>query len=290
VDRTERAPDRGGATCGGLPVGIVALVEGAGAPDEPEGGGGRGARTPPEAPDRPWRHPSEIGLDAREQSDRRRGMGMALGFVAVAGVVLLGVAALTNLGSADSDTRESQPVAPSPLSAIVTVDSGNGAWNAIAAVLEGGRHAMASGAELGNTDGASISVTSGADGSAATVVATDDGTDMVLLELDDPFPVNGIDRAEVEVGGDFLFTFLDHMGHVETDAVAVSSTDAQALRSDGTPVSGVMGLEGWTDHQGPLTDSQGRFAGWVFPAKGAQMFAYDASYVAALADRMAGTG
>jgi hypothetical protein len=271
-------------------VGIVGPVEGAGVPDEPEGAGGRGARTPPEAPDRPWRHPSEIGLDAREQSDRRRGIGMAVAFVAVAGVVLVGVAALTNLGSSGSDTRQSEPVANSPLSAVVTVDSGTGAWNAIAAVLEGGRHALASGSELGEVDGASISVTSGTNRSAASVVATDDGTDMVLLELEDPFPVNGIDQAEAEVGGDFLFTFLDHMGQVETDAVAVNSTDARALRSNGTPVSGIMGLDGWTDHQGPLTDAEGRFAGWVFPAKGDRMVAYDATYVTALAERMTGSG
>lgn len=271
-------------------MGIVAIVEGTDEHGESGDIDRPAASTPPDAPDRPWRHPSEVGLDERVQSDKRRGVGMVIAFVGVTGAVLLGAVALSNLASTDSDRLDSDPIAQSPLAATVELESDAGSRRAIAALVEDGGHALASASELGQLDGVEITVASGEHTSPATAIAVDAETDLVLLELREPLPSGDVDHAQVQVGGDFVFTYLDHMGHMDSDTVVVESTETQALRANGSVAVGLMGLGGWTDHHGPLTDFEGRFAGWVFPAKGAQMYAYDAEYVNDLAESMAGSG
>lgn len=272
-------------------MGMVASVEGADERDESDSRTGSGTGIPPSAPDRPWRHPSEVGLDVREQTDRRRGLGMAVAFVSVAGLVLLAATALTRLGSDSADSMDSEALPAVPaVAATVEVDTASGSRRAIAAIVEGGTHAMANATELGSLQGASITVSAGGNATEAQVVSTDSETEMVLLELDDAVTLSEPATVEPAIGESYQFTFLDHMAHLDTQEVAVESVGSLALRPNGTPASSVVVLDGWTDHQGPLTDADGHLAGWVFPAKGAHMAAYDAAAIKTLAHQMASSG
>ncbi|MGI9579157.1 MAG: hypothetical protein ACR2OH_13230 [Microthrixaceae bacterium] len=266
-------------------------MEGTDEPEESDVSAGAGAGTPPSAPDRPWRHPSEVGMDVRVQSDRRRGMGMVIAFVGVAGLVLVATTALTRLSSNEPDPTASDERAGAPLvAATVQLDTAAGSRRAIAAIVQGGTHALASGSELGTIEGAGITVRAGDTITNASVAATDTDTDMVLLELDEAVDISDAGMVEPSVGDSYRFTHLDHMSHIDTEVVAIESLGEIALRPNGTPAPSVMVLDGWTDHQGPLTDSAGHLAGWVFPTKGAHMAAYDAGTVEALARRMASSG
>ena len=280
-------------------------MEGADDPADRAAGPGDSAPAPPDAPDRAWRHPSEIGLDARRESDRRRGFGLLAGLVVVGGVVLLGVAAISQIGSQTSEqvTVESDTAAPA-IAATVTVAGPTVSRSAIAVLMDDGRHALAPAAPLGRPDDKSISVHAGGMTAQAAVVATDPESEMVLLELEQPIQ-NGQALGSGPAGGDpsptsgepvstapspgeeYLFTHLDHMGDLRTEAVTVESTDARAEMADGTTAHGLLALHGWTEHEGPLTDSHGHLAGWVFPAKGDQMVAWSVDSVTLTAARLA---
>jgi S1-C subfamily serine protease len=236
--------------------------------------GDPGNRRPPEGADRPWRHPSEVGLDQRGRRDQRRGTlvgGVLVGF----GVVLLALGAALGL-SGPGEGAASDPTVPvservRPTLAAVDVEGPAGRRTVTGIVLDGSGHVVAPAAAV---DGASrVSVTCGdRPPQDAEVVAVDGSARLAVLRIPDPAgrpvtaagpPAVGTEvvAARASAGEGPVRTVPARIAAVPASPVGVDAV------ADGGPASAFATAATFDADDGALFDEVGRFVGLVVSAR-----------------------
>ena len=134
---------------------------------------------------RTWVHPSELGMDQRGRSDRRRGSLLAGGLV-IGGIGLLVAGMLMGIGWGASTDPSADPMdAAGPSIASLTIVSGGQRSTATGVVVDGDGHiAVHAGALTGATE---VWVTCGGRApERADIVAQDPQSDVAVLRVQTP--------------------------------------------------------------------------------------------------------
>jgi S1-C subfamily serine protease len=162
---------------------------------------------PPASPaDRPWRHPSEVGLAERGRADRRRGSALAAGLV-VAGVSLLVVGAVLGLAGARDTDRDVAASAPrdliEPTVAAVATATPDGRRTTTGLVLDRDGHLVVSAASVaGATE---VWATCGDRApQSARVLGVDPAVGVALLHVGEPAGRPVVEQREPTAGTDVL--------------------------------------------------------------------------------------
>jgi S1-C subfamily serine protease len=195
--------------------------------------------------DRPWRHPSEVGLAARGRVDRRRS-----GYVA-AGVLLGGLGVLfSGVLMGHLGRPGSEPLGPITAArptehavATVTFDGGgdDAAMTLTGVVVDDDGHVVTRAAALGDApDGSTVTVRCG-DGpdTTATVVGTDPETGLTLLRAED---------------GEGIAPVLAHRlprSSERVELVGATPTGTRRASAELAPRTAVLASFGLGDAQGP---------------------------------------
>ena len=171
-----------GATRDEAVIGIVPRMTG-GPPTDADGDGQR----PPGPGDRPWTHPSEVGLATRGNSARRRSSMLATGVVLGGlGLLLSGLVLGTTLEEPDVESATSEPVERIERSLATVVVERDGVRSmAGGIVLDEDGHLLVAASELEGADRVEASC-GGSELSEAATVARDDGSDLAVLRMERP--------------------------------------------------------------------------------------------------------
>ena len=172
----------GGATHAGASIGIVPRMTGGPSTDA----GGDGQR-PPGPGDRPWTHPSEVGLATRGNSARRRSSMLATGVVLGGrGLLLSGLVLGTTREEPDVESATSEPVERIERSLATVVVERDGVRSmASGIVLDDDGHVLVAASEVEGADRVEASC-GDSDASEVTTVARDTGSDLAVLRMAHP--------------------------------------------------------------------------------------------------------
>ena len=171
-----------GATRWGASIGIVPRMTG-GPPTDADGDPIR----PPGPGDRPWTHPSEVGLATRGNSARRRSSMLATGVVLGGlGLLLSGLALGTSQEEPDVESATSEPVERIERSlATVVVERDGTRSTASGIVLDDDGHVLVPASELEGADRVRASC-GGSEATEVTTVAHDTASDLAVLRMEQP--------------------------------------------------------------------------------------------------------
>jgi S1-C subfamily serine protease len=236
--------------------------------------GDPGDRRLPEGPDRPWRHPSEVGLHHRGRRDQRRSAlvgGLLVGF----GAVLLAVGAVLGLSGpgegAASDTTVPIAERVRPTLAAVDVEVADGRRTVTGVVLDASGHVVAPAHAV---DGALRVVVTCGDRppQEAEIVAVDGAAELAVLRIPDPAgrPVTAVDPPEV--GTEVLAARSSTgEGPVRTAPAQIRAASVSAGTADGSaaPDGAFAASSPLGSDDGALFDDVGRFVGLIVSARAA---------------------
>ena len=171
-----------GATRAGASIGIVPRMTG-GPSTDADGDGKR----PPGPGDRPWTHPSEVGLATRGHSARRRSSMIATGVVLGGlGLLLSGLVLGSTQQEPDTESATSEPVERIERSlATVVVERDGARSTASGIVLDGDGHVLVAASDLEGADRVEASC-GGSEATEATTVAHDTSSDLAVLRMERP--------------------------------------------------------------------------------------------------------
>jgi putative serine protease PepD len=268
---------------------------------------GSGART--------WVHPSEVGMDLRGRTDRRRGTVLAGGLV-IGGIGLLVAGVLMGLGWGPADepvdqTASTDSMAPSLAS--LTVATPTGRTNATGVLVDGDGHVAV---RAGALDGATSvwATCGGRPPELVQFVAADGPSGVAVLRLSYQGGQPVTAAASPRTGQDVLMVRAGS-GEREPQSwpAQVRSTRLSMLHDDGsvsdpmfrtaapdgpsalvsTTLAGattVAGATGDAEDGGAVFDRRGRFVGLVMDSGNSGQVAVPAHTVVAVARSLARTG
>lgn len=268
---------------------------------------GSGART--------WVHPSEVGMDLRGRTDRRRGTVLAGGLV-IGGIGLLVAGVLMGLGwgSADQPVDQAAPTdSMAPSLAFLTVVTPTGRSSATGVLVDGDGHVAVRADAL---DGATAVWAScgGRPPEQVRVVASDGPSGVAVVRLSHEggqavtaagAPRTGQDVVMVRAGsgeldpqswpaevGSTQLSLLHGDGSVSDPLFRTATADGRRALVSTTvaDVSTVTGAAGGSADGGAVFDRRGRFVGLVLESGTAGQVAVPARTVVAVARSLARTG
>ena len=190
----------------------------------------------PPASERTWVHPSEVGMDQRGRTDRRRGSVLAGGLVIGGlGLLVLGVLMGVGWGGDDDPLADSSPVdVLGPSLAALTVVTSTGQATATGIVLDGDGHLATRASTLAGSE-AIWATCGGRPPERAQVVATDPQADVAVLHVP-----TASGRAAVTGGrartGQTVLVVRAGAGEEEptTWSADVAAAGVHLVRADGT--------------------------------------------------------
>jgi putative serine protease PepD len=274
---------------------------------------------PPLGGERTWVHPSEVGMDQRGRTDRRRGKVLAGGLV-VGGVGLLLFGVIMGLGWGTDDAPRSEATtadAYSPTLAALTVRSSTGSSTATGIVLDGEGHIAVRASAIAGGDELWASC-AGRPPERAIVVATDEQADVAVVHVatesgravvDGDRPRDGQSVIVVRAGSgeeeptswtsDVLASGLHLVREDGSVTEALFSTAMAGSSGAGgssttsaiaTSVSSTVLTAARTAGDGVVFDGRGRFLGLVVGGDRSAQLVLPASSVSAVADQLLTTG
>lgn len=250
----------------------------------PPGGG------PDHSGQRSWTHPSEIGLQTRVHTDRRRGRALVAGLIALGVAVLVGTAGLaTAISGPDRPVNDAS--AQEPLSgclALVDMAGPQGTAQATGLLVDHGRHVVV--AADGVDTVAEVTVRIGDQSTPGRVVAHDSYLDLALIELGDRIGSPPEMSKASSVGDPLRIVLFDPAGHRRSSQVRVERMAATWSRPDHTIAKDVLTLSGDAAHTGVLVDPAGAVAGLVIGTTGEHSVAYDSDVLSSLVAKLLAGG
>ncbi len=272
---------------------------------------------PPLGGERTWVHPSEVGMDQRGRSDRRRGKVLAGGLV-VGGVGLLLAGVLMGLGwgNGDSPQATSSTVdAVTPSLAALTVVRGSAQSTVTGVVLDGEGHVAVRASAL---DGSSEVWAScgGRPPARAEVVASDDVADVAVVRVptesgravvDGTRPRAGAEVTVVRMGSgeaeptSWRSDVADSQVHLVQPDGSVTEAMFTTSVADPRPTTTLTGGSSSTilttvsrtdvvPGDGAVFDGRGRFLGLVVRGDRTSQFVVPASTVTRISDELIAGG
>ncbi len=252
---------------------------------------------PPESPPtdgpRVWTHPSEAGMAARVHTDRRRGLALVIGLMALGAGVLLGTAVMTTAFSRKDDSAKAS-AAPTtdPLEtclALVEVHSGDSSSHLNGLLVDNGHHVVVSEADLDGADFTSaerLTVRIHGSRTTATVVARDPFADLALLRLNSPAGSEP-EMSPAPAAGDSLRAVrFDSGGQRRSTMVRVDGVGTTWVRPGRSATDDVMTLSGDIVKAGVLVDPSGAVAGLVIGTDDGRSVAYSSSVLSTLVEQL----
>lgn len=239
---------------------------------------------------RQWTHPSEMGLQARVHTDRRRSRALVVALVAIGAGVLLGTAAMAAVFSR-SERTDSAASAPAPLEgclALVDVIDADGSDELTGLLVDDGRHVLVAGDGLEAADRLAVRI--GGSRTTGTVVAQDPYADLALLSLESLSGSRPEMSPRPSVGDPLRIVHFDTAGHRRSSQVRVQDVAMTWSRPDHTVADDVMVLSGDVADSGVLVDPSGAVAGLVIGAAEGRSVAYDSDVLQSLVERLRSGG
>ncbi|MFV0316709.1 MAG: S1C family serine protease [Microthrixaceae bacterium] len=221
------------------------------------------AEPPGDAQPRQWTHPSEAGLQARMQVDRRRGRRLALSLLAIGAGVLVGTAMVATVLRNDEPAIEAAS-SDEPLGdclALIDAIVDGAAVQATGLLVDEDRHVLISGVDL--RDATRISVRIDGASTGAELIAMDPYAGLSLLELDAIAGARPRIGSEPNSGEALRIVHYDNTGARRIRQAVVSDVGITWTRPDDTVAADVLTLTGDTTDTGVLVDSDGSVAGII---------------------------
>ncbi len=215
-----------GAARPGTSLGIVVAMTGGDDTGADPGADPRGLHG-----ERPWQHPSEVGLAHRGRVDRKRSTLIASG-VLLGGIgLLLSGVVLGTMEEPANATTSTLPLERAELSVAHVMADGDPSHAATGVVLDDQGHVLVDGDAVEGVDTVWVRCSGAAQGTMATVVARDAATDLAVLQLPEPSGVPASVASDTPGAGAELR--LVRAGERPTDAVtlAATSTTTEPRRS-----------------------------------------------------------
>lgn len=172
--------------------------------------------------ERPWQHPSEVGLAQRGRVDRKRSTLIASG-VLLGGIgLLLSGVVLGTMEEPATATTSTLPLERAELSVAHVMADGDPSHAATGVVLDDRGHVLVDGDAVEGVDAVWVRCSGAAQGAMATVVARDETTDLAVLQLPEPSGVPA--SVASDTPGDGTELRLVRAGERPTDALLLSAT------------------------------------------------------------------
>lgn len=229
-------------------------------------------------------------MQARVDTDRRRGRALVFGLVALGVGVMLGTAAVTKVFS-DSGSDHSTAARPEVLSqclALVEVIDPSGSSHTTGLLFDEGRHVVV--AADGLHEAGRIAVRIGGARTSGTVVARDSYMDLAVIRLEAPSGARPEMETELDVGDTLTLVRFDDQGRRSSGTSQVQATGIIWSRPDHTVADDVVMLGGTAADSGVLADPEGRVAGLVIGSQDGHTVAYSTGELQRLVTEMMDEG